>query len=518
MSLSRAFATVGGLTMLSRIAGFIRDILTATILGAGPVADAFFVALKFPNFFRRITAEGAFSYAFIPVYSSTLEKENQDKASEFATQSLSMMVLCLTPFLMLAFAFMPFLMRALAPGFEVGEPRYDWAVDMTRITLPYLLCMSLTALLGGVLNSHNRFAPFAATPIFFNLSLIAALLFLPAALENAGFALSWGVFAAGVIQLIWIYICYRRAGLKIGFSFSFYSAKIKKLLSLMGPAALGAGVTQINLFIDVILASLLPVGAVSYLYYADRLNQLPMGVVGVAIGTALLPLLSRSVAAKNAGESSRLFFRSIEFGLLLSLPAAVALFVMPQELIHVLFERGSFDMDARVQTAYTLMAYSVGLPAYVLVKIFNTAFFSKEDTKTPVKISIFVTAVNIALSLALIMPLAQIGIALATGIAGWVHCGLLMIMSKRARVLLHEKSDVMIVFKRLAKIMVASLVMGGCLYMAKTYLMASLFQGHFVEEILSLSALVIGGGVVYFGIVLATKAITIKNLKTALKK
>ena len=424
-------ATVAGLTGLSRIFGFIRDILTAAILGAGPIADAFFVALKLPNFFRRVTAEGAFSVSFIPLYSEKLEQEGQEKADDFASRAFAVMLLILVPFTLLVLWVMPWVIYGIAPGFKGDSLRYDLAVELSRVTFPYLLLMSLTALMGGVLNAVNRFAPFAAAPVFFNLCLIASLLVFVLIAETAGHAMAWGVFVAGIVQFVWLLYSIRRAKIKLRLVKPSFGPDIKKLFVLMGPGVIGAGVMHINLFVDLIIASLLPSGSISYLYYADRLNQLPLGLVGIAVGTALLPMLSRAVSAKNKGESDHLFNRALELCFLFSLPAAAAFWAISPELIQGLFERGEFGPADTSMTAYVLMAYAVGMPAYVGSKVFATVFWAHQDTVTPVKISVLTTAVNIALSLTLIQYIGVVGIALATGLAGWLQVGLMMVKLKK---------------------------------------------------------------------------------------
>lgn len=425
MKLARAMATVGGLTGVSRILGFVRDILTAAILGAGPIADAFFVALKLPNLFRRITAEGAFSVAFVPLYSSTLEEEGQERASVFASNAFGIMLLFLVPFTVLAILAMPYIIYAIAPGFADDPVRYDMAVSLSRITFPYLLFISLTALLGGVLNAHNKFAPFAGAPILFNLSLIIALLYFTNYTQNAGYAMAYGIVVAGITQFLLLLYFVFRNNIRIRFKKPEFTPKIKKTFRLMGPGILGAGVMHINLFADLIIASLLSAGSISYLYYADRLNQLPLGMIGVAVGTALLPMLSKTVAAKDEAGSNKLFNRSLEICLILALPAAVALFTIPETLIGTLFERGKFTAEDTAIASNVLMGYAIGLPTYIAAKVFSTAYWSKQDTMSPVKISILITVINIALSLALIKPFGVAGIAVSTGLVGWLQLALL---------------------------------------------------------------------------------------------
>lgn len=430
-TLIRAIATVGGLTMLSRIAGFVRDILTAAMLGAGVVADAFFVALKLPNLFRRLFAEGAFSVSFVPMFSADLESKGIDPAVAFAERALAVMIAVLLPLTILAVIAMPAIMTVIAPGFVDDAERFDLAVTLGRVTFPYLILMSLVALMGGVLNALGRYGPFAAAPILFNLCLIAALLLAEPLIgwgivATVGHALAWAVLIAGIVQLLWLAEACRRAGVRLGLPRPRIDTRIRKLFRLMAPGALGAGVIQINIFIDILLASLLPAGAISYLYYADRLYQLPLGVIGIAIGTALLPMLSRQVEAADTSAALRTQNRALDAALLLSIPSAVALIVIPQPILTVLFQRGAFDAEATRATALALAAYGIGIPAYVMVKVFSTVYFARQDTASPVKVAIVATVMNISLSLILIRYLGHVGLALATGLTAWLHVAILV--------------------------------------------------------------------------------------------
>ena len=502
-------ATVAGLTGLSRVFGFIRDILTAAILGAGPVADAFFVALKLPNFFRRVTAEGAFSVAFVPLYSEKLEKESREEADAFASNAFMVMLLILAGFTCLALAGMPYILHVLAPGFVGDDLRFDLAVELSRITFPYLLLMSLTALLGGVLNALNRFAPFAVAPVLFNLCLIGALL-TSGAFETVGHALSYGVLFAGALQLVWLLIAAKRAKVNLKFKKPVFNTDIKKVFKLMGPGVIGAGVMHINLFADMVIASFLGTGAISYLYYADRLNQLPLGVVGIAVGTALLPMLSSALAKGDVEEGRGLFNRALEMCLLLALPAAAALFVIPELLIHVLFERGAFEAEDTSVTAMVLRCYAIGLPAYIAIKVFSTAHWARQDTMTPVKISVVATILNIALSLILIQFMGVAGIALATGLTGWLQFGAHLWFLRGVET---AKFDAQ--FKSSAlKIIGASFVMAVLVFNGAMYFD---FDGKLANTLL-LGGLVVGGMVVYASFVLKSGAVDPLILKRLMKK
>lgn len=507
MKLFKAMATVAGLTGLSRIAGFIRDIMMAAVLGAGPMADAFFVALKLPNFFRRVTAEGAFSVSFVPLYSEALEKEGREGADNFAGNSMVLMFWILLAFTIMIMAAMPIVISLIAPGF-VGDPeRFDMAVTLSRITFPYLLMMSISALIGGVLTVHGRFAPFAAAPLLFNLALIALLIF-AWKFESAAHALAYGVLIAGVLQFVFLYIFIRMQKIRLPLIKPKFDDRTKRLFVLMGPGVLGAGVMQINLFADMIIGSFLPAGSISYLYYADRLNQLPLSTVGIAVGTALLPMLSSAVAAGNAAETRNLFNRALEATLFLGVPAAAALFVLAEPIMHVLFVRGAFTAQDAAMTAMVLKGYCIGLPAYIAVKVFSTAFWSRQDTMTPVKIAILCTLTNIVIALILVQFIGVAGIALATGLVGWLQ---IVLLARPLRG--HESLGLDARFKRAAPRMIGSaLLMALSVYGLSLWVMPYLYEAGFVK-FLALGGLIASGLFIYALASVASGAINLRDLK-----
>src|SRR5258708_4147560 len=335
MSLGRAVATVGGFTLLSRVVGFIRDIVLSAVLGSGAVADAFFVAFKLPSFFRRLFAEGAFSAAFVPLFSRELQDHGRNEALTFAREAHAALLLVLVPFSLVLMLGMPVVVALLAPGMRDG-PTFALAVEFGRITFPYLLFISLASLYGGVLNSIDRFAHVAATPILLNLALIGAVLGLTPLLPNSGYAASIGVAIGGLLQWLWLLIACARDGIAMKLVRPRLTARVSRLVKLATPVAIGGGAQQISSMLDVVWASLLPVGTISALYYADRIAQLPLGVVGIAIGTALLPLLARQLRAGQAQSAMANQNRAIEVGLLFSLPAALALWILPEPIIRVL--------------------------------------------------------------------------------------------------------------------------------------------------------------------------------------
>ena len=421
MALLRSVATVGSYTLLSRVFGFIRDVLTAAILGAGPVADAFFVAQRLPNLFRSLFAEGAFSTAFVPLFAGTMAEHGKEAARIFAEDALAVLLAALLGFVLLGEIFMPTVMNVIAPGFGEDPEKFSLAVDLARITFPYLLFIALVALQGGVLNSVDRFAAAAATPVILNLFLIAALLLMDRFGWRDGRALAWAVTGAGFAQFLWLLSSCARAGLALRLPVPRLTHGVRRTLAVMAPGTIGAGVTQLNLLISTALASLLPSGSVSYLYYADRLNQLPLGVVGIAVGTAILPPLSRQLRLGHAADAVATQNRGVELALLLTLPAAVALALLAVPILTVLFQRGAFGPSDTAATAAALAAYAAGLPAFVLVKVLAPAFFARHDTATPVKVAIASMAANLCLTLILMQFLGHVGIALATTAAGWAN-------------------------------------------------------------------------------------------------
>ena len=512
MALLKSIATVGGYTMASRILGFARDILVAAMLGAGPVADAFFVAFKLPNFFRRLFAEGAFSAAFVPLFTRRLSEDGAAAAQRFAEEVLSVLVVALLLFCALVQIAMPWAMVGFAPGFVADPAKFDLAVELTRITFPYLLFISVVSQLGGILNSLGKFAAAAATPILLNIALIGALLGLTPHVDTPGHALAWGLFVAGVIQFLWLIEACRRAGMTLRLPRPSLSPRVRRLLVLILPGAVGAGVVQINLLIGVVIASLLPTGSVSYLYYADRINQLPLGVIGVAVGTALLPLMSRQLREHDADAAMASLNRALEFALFLTIPATLALVVMPGPIISVLFERGAFDAAAASATSDALVAYAVGLPAYVLVKVLAPGFFAREDTVTPVKIAAICVAINIAISLILMGPMLHVGVALATSIAAWVNAILLgWALARRGHFTLDSRLRA-----RAPRILLASLGMAAILDGGLHWL-DGMLAGGAGARIAALLILVAGGLVAYGALSLLAGAAVPAELRGMLR-
>ncbi|MCS6985926.1 MAG: murein biosynthesis integral membrane protein MurJ [Sphingomonadaceae bacterium] len=429
MSLIRAATTVGGFTLASRLLGFLRDMAMARFLGAGLAADAFLVAFRLPNLFRSLFAEGAFAAAFVPMAARRLEGPGgRDGARRFAEHALA----CLLPLLL---GFTALMMVAAGPvvllmtgGFrDAGPEKLALAVDLTRLTFPYLLLISLVSLLGGLLNTVGRFGAAAAAPILLNLVLILAMLLVrgqdPVAVARA---LAAGVTVAGIAQFLFLLQAATAQDLAPRLVWPRLSADVRTLVRRIGPAAVGAGAAQVNLLVSTVIAArFLPEGSVSYLYYADRLNQLPLGIIGIGMGVALLPALARLIEAGRGDAAVHQQNRAIEFALFLSLPAAVAFVVAARPLVMALFQHGRFTPADTAGAAAALSAFALGLPAYVLVKVLAPAFHARGDTRTPMTFALVAIAANLVGNVALAVPLAHVGIALATAASAWLNVGLL---------------------------------------------------------------------------------------------
>jgi len=498
MALLRNFATVGAATMASRVLGFVRDVMLAGFVGAGPVADAFVVAFRLPNMFRRLFAEGAFNAAFVPLFAGSLEKEGREGARTFATEILAALFWTLVALTLLAQIGMPGLVYLLAPGFFDDPEKFDLTVLLSRIAFPYLLCMSLIAFLGGILNTFGKFAVAALAPVLLNIIMISALTIIGVAgfgsSRISGIILASGVAIAGFVQLGSLIWAISREKFSVPLRRPRYVDSVRRLLALGIPGVIAGGITQINIMIGTIIASA-QASAVSYLYYADRVYQLPLGVVGIAIGVVLLPDLSRKL---RAGDKQAVYDsqnRSLEFSMALTLPAAVALFVIAEEILHVLFERGAFDRADTVATAQALAAFAVGLPAFVMIKVFSPAFFAREDTKTPMWFAGISMIVNVAGSLALFPMYQHVGIAIASSVAGWVNALLLAGTLARQDEL---KIDGLLV-RRLALLSVASALMGVCVYFGADAIESYLFHPILFMRVAALGVLV-GFGITLFAV------------------
>lgn len=500
------FATVGSATMASRVLGLAREALMAAALGAGPVADVFYTCFRFPNLFRRLFAEGAFNIAFVPLFAKELEAGGEEQARLFAQDVFSVLASWLLIFTGVALIVMPYLVATIvAPGFVDTPEKFDLAVTMTRIMFPYLLFMSLVAMFSGMLNSMRHYFLAAFVPVLLNVilvSILLAALWLAWEPRQIGLALAWGVLASGLAQFALLALGIRKRGLTFRLVPPRLTPAVKRLMVLMGPGLLTGGVLQINLLIGTIIATMQD-GANALLNYADRLNQLPLGVIGIAVGVVLLPELSRALKAGDRAEADRLQNRSLEFAMALTVPAAVGLMVLPEPIVRLIYERGAFDAETTRATAQALVAFASGLPAYVLIKVFQPAFFAREDMRTPFWFSCIMVAANVVISLTLFPMLGHVAIALATSLSAWLNVVLLVGEQWRRGDFRPHASTL----KRLFYIALAAALMAGCLLGTLVLVDPVLREGNFLVQLFVLGAMIVVAALIYFAIVVATGGI-----------
>jgi len=430
-ALVKSTSVVVSMTMISRVFGFIRDMVTAHLFGAGAAFDAFSVAFKIPNFMRRLFAEGSFSQAFVPVLSEYQKRQSAEEAQRFTGAMAGTLAMSLLIVTILGIAGAPWIVRLFAPGFATSGERFELTVTMLRITFPYLMFISLTAFAGAILNTHSRFWVAAFTPVFLNLSMIVAALWLAPRFSIPIVGLAWGVFIAGIVQLFFQWPFLKRMRLLPRPRVDFRNPGVRRVLKLMVPALFGVSVGQVNLLVDTLFASLLMVGSVSWLYYSDRLMEFPLGVFGVAISTVILPHLSRHHATESTEHFSLTLDWALRAVLLVGLPATVVLAVMSGPLLSTLFQYGKFDAHAVLMARQSLSAFAIGIAPFMLVKILAAGFYAKQDLRTPVRIGVVAMIANMVLNVALILPLAHAGIAMATSLSALLNTGCLLYLLKK---------------------------------------------------------------------------------------
>ena len=512
-SFFRSFFTVSFYTFLSRILGFVRDIFIAKYLGSTVIADAFFVAFRIPSFFRRVLAEGAYSAALIPVFSGIISESKDDhEAADFVDSTMSMLLIVTITLCILFYFGMPYVIQVLAPGFSANKEAYYLAVHFGKIIFPYLIFISLVAHFTSIINVHEKFAAGAFVPAILNISFILSLFFLTPYLFSAGHALAYGVLIGGIVQFVFMY----RAVLefyKPRLRFPKINNKIKKFFTLFFPGVIGSGVIQLNIIIGTIIASFLPVGAISHIYYADRLNQLPLAIFGIALGVVLLPSLSKAIKQNNQTDINNIQNRSLEFSLLIALPSAVGLYVLAYPIIHILFERGAFVHEDTFFTANVLSFFALGLPAYIIIKILVTCFFAREDTRTPLYIAIISVIINIVLSLMLIQSMREMGIATATAISAWINAGLLyLILQLQSKILLDS-----LFFKNTIKIIIATIILAYVVsYLSKT-LFIEMNDISMIMKISYLIGVIAICKIIYLGLIIVLKVLSFSDLKGYMK-
>lgn len=518
MGLVKKFMTVGGATLGSRVFGFARETLMAAALGTGPMADVFYAAFRFPNLFRRLFAEGAFNAAFVPLFAKEIEANGVEGAKRFSEEVFGVLFSVLMLITLAMELSMPLLVRwVIAPGFADDAEKLSLTVRLAAVMFPYLMCMSLTAMLSGMLNSLHHFFAAAIAPVFLNLLMIGALfwaLYSGADPATTAWYLSWSVLAAGVLQMAVVYAGVRHAGMSIGFKFPRITPNVKRLLILAVPAAITGGITQINQLIGQAIASGKE-GAIAALQYADRIYQLPLGVVGVAVGVVLLPELARALKSGHMKEAGNIQNRSIEFVLFLTLPAAAALWVLSDEIIRVLYERGAFSEQNTAVVAAILAIYGVGLPGFVMIKALQPGFYAREDTRTPMRFTGISVVINSALAISLFPLLAERGIAIAEAAAGWINTVLLFVTLHRRGHLVWEWP----LFTRAIRLVVSAAVMAVVLVYLSDYWSDWLApQSLLVNQMTALGGLVVVAMVVYFGLAFAIGGADLGMLRRNLKR
>jgi putative peptidoglycan lipid II flippase len=495
--LGRIF-TVGGYTLLSRLTGFARDIMLAAILGAGPVADAFFVAFRLPNHFRAIFAEGAFNAAFVPAYAHVHGEQGEASAKLFADRIFTLLFLSQVVLLVAAWLFMPQAMSILAPGFGDYAGQRELAIELTRITFPYLLLITLVTLYGGMLNVMQRFASAAAASIFLNIAMMATLA-LAVFFPTAGHAAAWGVLISGFLQYFLLAGDLASHGGLPRFAPLKLDEDIRAFFRALGPATLGSMGTQVAMFADTIIATFLPAGALSALYYADRLNQLPIGVIGIAVGTVLLPEMSRRLTAGDHVGAMEAQRRAFDFTLLFSVPFVAAFLAVPDVITRALFARGAFTRGDAAAAGATLAAYAVGLIPFVLIRSAVSTFYARKDTATPVKASLTGLAVNMLLKLLLMGSLAQVGLAFATAIGAWINLLLVLGFAVRAGYLELNRA----LTQSVLKFALVGMVLAAVLWLAAQFAAAHFGAMAGLRDEAALLLLIAVGALVYGGSILA---------------
>jgi len=504
--LFKSTMTVGGMTLLSRVLGLLRDVVLARLFGAGAGADAFFVAFRIPNFLRRLFAEGAFSQAFVPVlseYKTQRDDAEVRKLLDHVSGTLTVVLFLVT---LLSVIGAPLLITVFAPGFIADGDKFDLTVAMVRITFPYILFISLTALAGGVLNSYGRFAVPAVTPVLLNLSLIGAALWLAPNMERPVMGLAWGVFVAGVAQLLFQLPFLARLGLlprpRLNLLRNRRHEGVRRIGRLMLPAIFGSSVVQINLLFDTLIASFLATGSVSWLYYSDRLVEFPLGVFGIALATVILPALSRQHASTATDEYARTLDWALRLVVLIGVPAALGLLILAGPMIVTIFQYGEFSAQDVLMARASLMAYALGLIGFIMVKVLAAAYYARQDTRTPVRIGIIAMLANMVLNVVLVVPWVWLdrpaphaGLALATSLSAFLNAGLLYRGLLRQGIIRVEAGWPGF----LLRVIVATLVLAGLLYWGSGTVDVWL-QGSLFDRITRLTLWVGVGVLVYFAV------------------
>ena len=494
MNLLKSLAAVSSITMISRVLGFVRDTILARIFGAGVATDAFFIAFKLPNLLRRIFAEGAFSQAFVPILAEYKSQQGEEATRTFVAYVSGLLTLVLAVVTCIGILAAPWVVWATAPGFVDNAEKYQLTTDLLRVTFPYILLISLSSLVGAILNTWNRFSVPAFTPTLLNVAMIVFAVLLTPYFNPPIMALAWGVLAGGLAQLLYQLPALKRIGMLVLPRLNLKDAGVWRVLKQMLPAILGVSVSQISLIINTIFASFLVAGSVSWMYYADRLMELPSGVLGVALGTILLPTLAKTYANKDREEYSRILDWGLRLCFLLVLPCTLGLAILAEPLTVALFQYGKFSATDAAMTQQALIAYSVGLLAIIMVKVLAPGFYAQQNIRTPVKIAVFTLACTQLFNLVLIGPLAHAGLALAISLGACLNAGLLFWKLRTQQ--LFQPQPGWAVF--LLKLVLAAGLMSGVLLAGMHYLPAWV-EGNMLERLVRLMALIMAGVVTYFG-------------------
>ncbi|WP_041977014.1 murein biosynthesis integral membrane protein MurJ [Ectopseudomonas mendocina] len=499
MNLLKSLAAVSSLTMVSRVLGFVRDTIIARTFGAGVASDAFVVAFKLPNLLRRIFAEGAFSQAFVPILAEYKMQQGEEATRTFIAYVSGLLTLVLALVTAIGVLAAPWIVWATAPGFADEAERFELTVDLLRVTFPYILLISLSSLAGAILNTWNRFSVPAFVPTLLNVSMIVFALFLTPYFDPPIMALGWAVLAGGLAQLLWQLPHLKKIGMLVLPRLSFGDLGVWRVLKQMGPAIFGVSVSQISLIINTVFASFLVAGSVSWMYYADRLMELPSGVLGVALGTILLPALSKTYASKNRDEYRRLLDWGLRLCFLLVLPCTLALAILAEPLVVSLFQYGKFTANDSLMTQQALMAYAVGLLALILVKILAPGFYAQQNIKTPVRIAVISLLATQAMNALFVfgLEMAHVGLALAISLAACLNAGLLYWQLLRADIFRPLPGWGVFLFKLVVAVAVMVAVLLGLLQV-----MPAWAEGEMFVRLVRLGALVVAGLVAYFGMLL----------------
>lgn len=500
MTLFRSGIVVAFFTLISRIFGLVREQFIASLFGSTQMGDSINVAFKLPNLFRRIFAEGALSNVFIPIYNEKM-LISKKVACRFSGEVFTLLLFSLLLIIVLMQIFMPQLMLFIAPGFHGKKEKFELTVFLCRITIPYLIFVSLTALLGGILNSVKRFAAFAFSPVILSVCVIICTLMLDNYTEST-ISISLSLIIAGILQVSFIFVCVKRADLSFPFIFKPNDPDVKKLLINMGPATISSGVQQLNLFISQSIASFIE-GAISILSYADRIYQFPLSIIGTSFSTILLPELSKIYKSNDIVAATKVQNNAIRMGLFLSLPATFGIIILSHPIINVIYERGVFTSLDTTNTAEAISAFALGLPAFILAKILTPIFYANSDTKTPLKITLFSIIINTSMNLLLMDSLKHIGIAVGTSIAAWYNLGLLYSYTKKQN-MLHIEQDIK---SFCIKVLLCCIIMSIMIVSIKHYFLEYFYSEYLLIKVFALGCTIIIGIITFFSVAYLLKVV-----------